>query len=349
MKDENNKAHAIFTGDTLFVGDVGRPDLSSGNMSSQELAAIMYDTIQNKILPLNDDILVYPAHGPGSSCGKNLGPNTHSTIGEEKKTNYALQPQSKEAFIVAVTDGLQAAPVYFAINAQINQTGYEEVKKVAQKGTQLLSINEFKTAVENGAIILDTRNATIFTEGFIPGSISIGLEGRFAEWAGNVLPFDNAIVLVTEIGKEEETVIRLSRVGFEKMEGCLNGGFEAWLNAGEKTDMIIDIEADELMMDLPHDPNLIVLDVRKETEFADGHLENALNLPLQEMTDLLQLAQFEDNQNIYVHCAGGYRSVIAASLLKRQGINNLRNVLGGWAKIKEQEKAKIVTESTVSN
>ena len=175
------------------------------------------------------------------------------------------------------------------------------------------------------------------------------MEGRFAEWAGNVLPFDNAIVLVTEIGKEEETVIRLSRVGFEKMEGCLKGGFEAWLNAGEKTDMIIDIEADELMMDLPHDPNLIVLDVRKETEFADGHLENALNLPLQEMTDLLQLAQFEDNQNIYVHCAGGYRSVIAASLLKRQGINNLRNVLGGWAKIKEQEKAKIVTESTVSN
>ncbi len=349
LKDENNKAHAIFTGDTLFVGDVGRPDLSSGNMSSQELAAIMYDTLQNKILTLNDDILVYPAHGPGSSCGKNLGPNTHSTIGEEKKTNYALQPQSKEAFIVAVTDGLQAAPVYFAINAQINQTGYEEVKKVAQKGTQLLSINEFKTAVENGAIILDTRNATIFTEGFIPGSISIGLEGRFAEWAGNVLPFDNAIVLVTEIGKEEETVIRLSRVGFEKMEGCLNGGFEAWLNAGEKTDMIIDIEADELMMDLPHDPNLIVLDVRKETEFADGHLENALNLPLQEMTDLLQLAQFEDNQNLYVHCAGGYRSVIAASLLKRQGINNLRNVLGGWGKIKEQEKAKIVTESIVSN
>ena len=349
LKDENNNPHAIFTGDTLFVGDVGRPDLSSGTMSTEDLAAIMYETIQTKILPLQDHILVYPAHGPGSSCGKNLGPNTHSTIGEQKQTNYALKPQSKEEFVKAVTTGLQTAPVYFAINAKINQQGYEEVKKVAQQGTQALSIADFKNAVSAGAIILDTRNATIFTHGFIPGSISIGLEGRFAEWAGMILPFDQKMVLVTEAGKEEETVIRLSRVGFENMQGCLKGGFEAWQTAGEKIDLIIDIEADELMMDIPHDPNLLVVDVRKETEFGEGHLEHAMNLPLSEMTNIVELAQFEETQNLYIHCAGGYRSVIAASLLKRQGVNNLRNVLGGWNSIKQQEKVKIVKEANVLN
>ena len=342
LKDENGKDHCVFTGDTLFVGDVGRPDLSSGDMSSEDLAGIMYETIQSKILPLHDDILVYPAHGPGSSCGKNLGPNTYSTIGEEKKNNYALQPQSKEEFVTAVTSGLQNAPVYFAINAKINQEGYDNIKNISQKGTQLLSLNEFKNAINDDTIILDTRLATTFTEGFIPGSISIGLEGRFAEWAGAILPFDKSILLVTEPGKEEESVIRLSRVGFDKMQGCLNGGFETWKNANEPIDLIIDVEADELIMDIPHDPSLLVLDVRKENEYAAGHLENALNLPLHEMTDLVQLSQFEDSQNLYIHCAGGYRSVIAASLLKREGINNLRNVMGGWGKIKEQEKATIV-------
>ncbi len=349
LKDESNNAHAIFTGDTLFVGDVGRPDLSSGDMSSEELAAIMYNTIQTKILPLHDEVLVYPAHGPGSSCGKNLGPNTHSTIGEEKKSNYALQPQSQEAFIAAVTNGLQTAPVYFAINAKINQTGYDDLKNVASKGTTPLSIEEFKKAVSNDAVILDTRMATLFTQGFVPSSISIGLEGRFAEFAGSILSFDQPIVLVTEPGKEEETVIRLSRVGFDKMQGYLVGGFESWKNAGEKIDMIIDLEADELMMDIPHDPNLLVVDVRREPEFAEGHLEHALNLPLHEMVDVLTLAQFEDNQNLYIHCAGGYRSVIAASLLKREGINNLRNVLGGWNKIKAEEKAIIVKEASMLN
>ncbi len=349
LRDENDKPHAIFTGDTLFVGDVGRPDLSSGNMSSEDLAGIMYESIHTKILPLNDAILVYPAHGPGSSCGKNLGPNTHSTIGEEKKTNYALQPQTKEEFIKAVTDGLQLAPVYFAINAKINQSGYEEIKTVSEKGTQLLSIEAFKTAAENGAIILDTRNATTFTHGFVPGSISIGLEGRFAEWAGTLLPFDQSIILVTETGKEEETVIRLSRVGFEKMEGCLKDGFEAWKNAGEKIDLIIDVEPDELMMDIPHDPNLIIVDVRKESEFNEGHLQDAINLPLSEMTDVALIAQFEENQNLYVHCQGGYRSVIAASLLKRQGIHNIRNVLGGWNKINLEKEAKIVKETIALN
>ena len=342
--DENNKAHAIFTGDTLFVGDVGRPDLSSGSMSSEDLAEIMYNTIQQKIMPLHDDVIVYPAHGPGSSCGKNLGPNTFSTIGEQKQTNYALQPQSKEEFVKAVTFGLSPAPAYFAVNAQINQKGYANINEVVSNGTQALSIEAFKSKVKSGAIILDTRHANVFTEGFIPDSIFIGLEGRFAEWAGNLLPFTESIILVTEPGKESETVVRLARVGFEKIEGYLEGSFEAWKNAGERLDMIIDIEADELMMDLPHDPNLVIVDVRKETEFDAGHLENAVNLPLQELTDIALLAQFEENQNLYIHCAGGYRSVIAASLFKKQGVDNLRNILGGWGKIKEEEKAVIVKE-----
>ncbi len=349
LRDENDKPHAIFTGDTLFVGDVGRPDLSSGNMSSEELAGIMYDTIQNKILPLPDDVLVYPAHGAGSSCGKNMGPETYSTIGEQKKNNYALQPQTKEDFVAAVTDGLAIAPKYFAINAKINMQGYESLESIKQKGSTALDIDEFKKSQNEGAIVLDTRHATVFTKGFVPGSIFIGLEGRFAEWAGSLLPFDKPIILVTDPGKEEETVIRLSRVGFDKIPGYLKGGFDTWLNAGETVDIIIDVEADELAMDIPHDPNLLVVDVRRETEFAGGHVKNAQNLPLNDMTDIVNLAQFEDDQNLYVHCAGGYRSVIASSLLKREGIHNLRNVLGGWDKIKNEKTIKIEKEVSMLN
>ncbi len=349
LSDENEKPYAVFTGDTLFVGDVGRPDLSSGNLSSVELAGIMYDTIQNKILTLSDDILVYPAHGAGSSCGKNMGPETYSTIGEQKKTNYALQPQSKEEFIKAVTDGLAVAPKYFAINAQINMHGYEGLETLKQKGLTALSIDAFKKLKEQDVFILDTRHATVFTKGFVPGSISIGLEGRFAEWAGSLLPFDKPMIIVTEVGKEEETIIRLSRVGFDKIQGYLNGGFDAWAKSGEPIDMIIDVEPDELAMDIPHDPNLLVVDVRRETEYADGHVKDAQNLPLNEMNDLANLAHFEDNQNIYIHCEGGYRSVIAASLLKRQGVHKLRNVLGGWRKIKQLENIRIEKETSVLN
>ena len=349
LRDENDKPYAIFTGDTLFVGDVGRPDLSSGNMTSAELAGVMYDTIQNKILPLADDVLVYPAHGAGSSCGKNMGPETFSTIGEQKRTNYALQPQSKEEFIAAVTDGLAVAPKYFAINAKINMQGYQSLDEIKQKGLTPLSLEDFKKIQNEEILVLDTRHASEFTNGFIPGSIFIGLEGRFAEWAGSLLSFDNPMILVTEPGKEEESVVRLSRVGFDKMQGYLTGGFDTWKSAGEPVDMIIDVEADELAMDIPHDPNLVVVDVRRETEFADGHVKDAQNLPLNEMNDVVNLALFEDNQNLYVHCAGGYRSVIASSLLKRQGVHNLRNVLGGWSKIKQQENIKIEKESSVLN
>ncbi|HEX6915065.1 MAG TPA: rhodanese-like domain-containing protein [Chitinophagaceae bacterium] len=342
LKDENGKDHAVFTGDTLFVGDVGRPDLAQkgAELTMQDLAGMMYDSIQRKLMPLNDDVIVYPAHGPGSSCGKNLGPDTLSTIGEQKKTNYALQQESREAFVQAVTEGLTAPPQYFPINARINKEGYESLDAVLEKGLTALDLQAFKRVAAD-AIILDTRKAKEFTSGFVPGSVSIGLEGRFAEWAGSLLPFDKNIVLVTDPGKEKESIIRLARVGFEKITGHLKGGFEAWKAAGEQIDMIIDVEPDELLMDIPFDENLVVMDVRKESEYADGHIRDAVNIPLDTLTDPGSMANIEENDNVYVHCAGGYRSVIAVSLMKRQGIHNVRNVLGGWNEMKKLEKFDI--------
>ena len=349
LRDEQGAAHAVFTGDTLFVNEVGRPDLSSGNLTKEELAAMLYDSLQNKILPLNDDVVVYPAHGPGSSCGKNAGPDTECTIGQQKISNYALNQPSKEAFIKAVTDDLATPPSYFSVNAKINKEGYEGLQEVLVKGLQPLSIGQFKTFADAGVWIVDTREAARFTQGFIPGSVSIGLDGRFAEWAGSLLPFGKPVILVTDPGKEKETLVRLARVGFVTAEGYLDGGFEAWKEAGEQIDLIIDVEADELAMDIPFDENLVVLDVRNETEWADGHVKGAMNIPLTELTDPGNMAILEDHHNIYVHCGGGYRSVIAASLLKRQGYHNLRNVAGGWGEIKKQEKIKIEKDTSVLN
>lgn len=340
---------ALFTGDTLFVGDVGRPDLSSGNLSREELAGMLYDSLHAKIMTLPDDLAIYPAHGPGSSCGKNLGPNTHSTLKEEKETNYALKEQTREEFIKAVTDGLLAPPEYFSVNARINKEGYQSLDDVLEAGLQPLDIPTFKKWLDDEAVLLDTRRSDLFVAGFVPGAISIGLDGRFAEWAGSILPFDKPIVLVTAPGEEKESVVRLARVGFDKVKGYLQGGFEAWQAAGETIDMIIDVEPDELAMDIPFDDNLVVIDVRRETEFADGHVKDAINIPLQELTDPGSMAQFEERHNLYVHCGGGYRSIIAASLLKRQGIHNLRNVTGGWGKIKDQKGIEVVKENSVLN
>lgn len=350
LKDENNKPYALFTGDTLFVGDVGRPDLSSGDLSKEELASILYDSLQNKIVPLPDDVLVYPAHGAGSSCGKNLGPETTSTIGEQKQSNHALQPQTREEFIKAVTADLDAPPQYFPINARINKEGYDSLEEILKKSLIPLSIAQFKERIsDTNVIALDTRKATTFVNGFIPESISIGLEGRFAEWAGAILSFEKPIVLIAEPGTEKEAVVRLARVGFSSIEGYLDGGFDAWRKAGEKFDMIIEVEPDELAMDIPFDENLVVVDVRRETEFGDGHIAGALNIPLDELTDPASLANFEDNHNIYIHCGSGFRSVIAASLFKKEGIHNIRHVVGGWNKIKEQEKIRIEKENSVLN
>ncbi|MEO6839071.1 MAG: rhodanese-like domain-containing protein [Ginsengibacter sp.] len=349
LRDENGKPHSIFTGDSLFIGDVGRPDLSSGNLTKEELASIMYDSIHNKLMSLPDDVIVYPAHGAGSSCGKSIGAETQSTIGIQKQTNYALQPQTKEEFIKAITKDLEEAPVYFSVNARINKEGYHNLDAVKSQGLTPLSIKEFKEKIKNDCIILDTRNAEEFIAGFIPGSVFIGLEGRFAEWAGNLLSFKDPMILITPLGKEEETIVRLARVGFDKVEGFLDGGYDAWKSAGEKTDLIVDVEADELAMDLPFDDHLTVLDVRKPTEFADGHVKDAINIPLAEMIDVAQIAQLEEDQNIYIHCGSGYRSVIASSLLKRQGFHNLRNVLGGWGKIKEQKSIPVEKDAHVLN
>ena len=348
-QDAEGAPEALFTGDTLFVGDVGRPDLSSGNLTREELAGMLYDSLHAKILTLPDDLAIYPAHGPGSSCGKNLGPNTHSTLREEKETNYALKEQTKEEFIKAVTDGLLAPPEYFSINARINKEGYESLDAVLEAGLTPLDIPAFKKWLEDEAVLLDTRRSDIFVEGFVPGSIGIGLDGRFAEWAGSILPFNKPIVLITAPGEEKESVVRLARVGFDKVKGYLQGSFDAWQAAGETIDMIIDVEADELAMDIPFDENLVVIDVRRETEFADGHVKDAINIPLQELTDPGTMAQFEEHHNLYVHCGGGYRSIIAASLLKRQGIHNLRNVTGGWGKIKDQKGIEVVKEKSVLN
>jgi hydroxyacylglutathione hydrolase len=350
LRDENKEPYALFTGDTLFVNDVGRPDLSSGNLDMHDLASMLYDSLQQKIMPLPDHVLVYPAHGAGSSCGKNLGPETFSTIGEQKRTNYALQPQTREEFIKAVTEGLTAPPQYFPINARINKEGYDSLEKVLAAGLTPLSPETFSQMIEEeGVTILDTRNVKEFTRQFVPGAVSIGLEGRFAEWAGSLLPFDKPIILVTEAGKEEESVIRLARVGFSNIRGYLQGGLDSWTKAGYDIDMIIDVEADELEMDLPYDNHLVVIDVRQEAEYADGHVRGALNIPLHELTDPGSMAGIEDKHNLYVHCASGYRSVIAASLLKRQGIHNLRNVLGGYKAITTNTKIEVVKDQRVLN
>ena len=351
LKDKEGKPYCIFTGDTLFVGDVGRPDLAQkGNeLTMHELAAMLYDSLQSKIIPLPDDVIVYPAHGPGSACGKNLGSTTYSTIGEQKRTNYALLASSKEEFIKQVTDGLQAPPQYFPINAKINKEGYEAMNHILEKGLQALSPDQFIQLKNDDTIILDTRTAHEFSQGFIPGSIFIGLEGRFAEWAGSLLPFDKPILLVTEPGQEKETITRLARVGFDKVEGFLDGGFTSWKQSGKPIDLVIDVDPDELLLDMRFDENLVVVDVRREAEFADGHLKDAVNIPLNDLTDPASMAHMEETQNIYVHCAGGFRSLIASSLIKRQGIHNIRNVNGGWNKIKELEKVEIVKDKSVLN
>jgi len=350
VRTSDGKPYALFTGDTLFVGDVGRPDLSSGNLSREELASMLYDSLRKKIAPLPDEVIIYPAHGPGSSCGKNLGPNTYSTLREEKESNYALREQTKDEFIKAVTDGLMAPPQYFSVNARINKEGYDSLEEVLETGLKALDLATFKEYItKEDVILLDTRRSDHFVAGFVPGSISIGLDGRFAEWAGSLLPFDRPMVLVTAPGEERESVIRLARVGFSKVKGYLEGGYQAWQRSGEPIDMIIEVESDELAMDLPFDENLVVLDVRRDTEFAEGHIKEAINLPLQELADPASMANIEEQHNLYVHCGGGYRSIIAASMLKRQGIHNLRNVSGGWNRIKDQQGIEIVKEKSVLN
>lgn len=340
LLDKDRKEHAIFTGDTLFVGDVGRPDLAQKgeDLTIVHLAGMLYDSLQTKIIPLKDEVILYPGHGAGSSCGKNLGTESFSTIGAQKEHNYALKSESKEAFIDAVTTGLSAPPQYFPVNAKINKEGYLSMNTLMETASTPLTVEAFKKHLkDDDTILLDTRHGSVFVNGFVPGSIFIGLEGRFAEWAGALLPFDKKLILVTEIGQEKETIIRLARVGFEKIVGYLDGGFDQWKDAGEKIDLLVEVEADELAMDIKYDENLLIIDVRKEAEYHDEHILEALNIPLSNLIDPASMVDLEENYNIYIHCAGGYRSVIASSLIKRQGIHNIRNVVGGFDCIKKIE------------
>lgn len=325
LSDENGAEHCIFTGDTLFVGDVGRPDLLDGVIiSKEEQVANLYETIQNKIMRLPDHLLVYPGHGPGSMCGKTIGQEKVSTIGAEKKNNYALQPMSKSAFAAVLLDGQLPAPKYFVKNALINRHGYDPVELVISRNNQGLSVDEVKKELENGAILLDSRDPDLFLEGFVPGAINVGLNGSYAIWVGTLIDIHQRLVIVADQGREQEAVLRLARVGIENVAGYLKGGFEAWKSAGEKTDYIPNMEAVDFASQWESHP---VMDVRRAGEYEEGHLPNAHLVPLRDIESHLDGLNPKDTW--FVHCAGGYRSVAACSILKRKGFNQIINVKGG--------------------
>jgi glyoxylase-like metal-dependent hydrolase (beta-lactamase superfamily II)/rhodanese-related sulfurtransferase len=337
LRDANNKDIAIFSGDTLFLGDVGRPDLAqkAANLTQEDLAGILYESLRKKIMPLADDVLVYPAHGAGSACGKNLSKETVGTLGEQKKTNYALRADmTKEDFIKEVTDGLLPPPQYFPLNVKMNKEGYEDIQTVLESGTKPLSPEAFEVAAnETGAIILDVRHQDDFAKGHIPQSIFIGIDGGFAPWAGAMVGnVAQPILLVTPEGREEETVTRLARVGFDNTLGFLKGGIEAWKNADKQVDFVEGIDADGLK-ELIEKSEIEIFDVRKPGEYLSENITDAHSTPLDFIND--HMSEFPSNNPFYIHCAGGYRSMIAASILKSRGIHNLIDVKGGFGKIKE--------------
>ena len=337
LRDQNEKEIAIFSGDTLFLGDVGRPDLAqkAANISQEELAGILYESLWEKIMPLPDDVLIYPAHGAGSACGKNLSKETVGTLGEQKRKNYALrEDMTKEEFISEVTKDLLPAPQYFPLNVKMNMEGYEHIDTVLESGTKSLSLNEFEAiANENEAIILDVRHQNEFAKGHIPKSIFIGIDGGFAPWAGSIIGnISQPILLVTPKGREKETVTRLARVGFDNTLGYLEGGTEIWYKAGKNLDSVNSVDTDALKQLMERD-NIKIFDVRKPQEYQSEHVTNAFSTPLDFINE--HLSEFPSNLPFYVHCAGGYRSMIAASILKRMEIHNIIDIKGGFAKIKE--------------
>lgn len=324
LLDEHGKEHAIFTGDTLFVGDVGRPDLLDGVISREELAGMLYDSLDKKIKTLPDSTIIYPAHGPGSACGKNIGKETFSTIGEQKKFNYALKAKSREEFIKEVTTGILPPPQYFFEDARINKNGYDPIETVIRENSRPLDLKQFKKEVEAGVIILDSRKADEFERGFIPGAINIGLNGQFAVWVGTLIDIQKPLVLVTESGKEDEAVLRLARVGYENVKGYLQGGIASW---DEELDTVHSIHADEMKSAMKSGTE--VLDVRKPGEWSVSHVRNAQFLPLGDMP--ANLKSLNKNTPYIVHCGGGYRSMTAISIMKREGFRQLTNVYGGFS------------------
>ncbi len=353
LKDENGKNKAIFTGDTLFIGDVGRPDLAqkvSADLTQEKLAGYLYHSLREKIMPLKDDIIVYPAHGAGSACGKNMSKETFDTLGNQKKTNYALQEMTQEQFIKEVTDGLLPPPAYFPENVMMNIKGYESLDVVMDRGMKALSPEQFEeVANQEGALILDTRNAQNFSEGFIPNAINIGVDGGFAPWVGTlILDIKQPILLITDLGREEEVITRLSRVGYDNILGYLEGGFESWKNKDKEIDVIRRISAEEFENELKQNNNK-VLDVRKEGEFEAEHLEMAESLPLAYINDWIN--DIDDSEHFYIHCAGGYRSMMAGSILNSRGIRNFTEIAGGYGAIAKTDlpKTDFVCPSTLKS
>ncbi|GGZ77693.1 MBL fold metallo-hydrolase [Algibacter mikhailovii] len=338
--DEKGKDHAIFSGDTLFLGDVGRPDLAiKSDLTKEDLAGMLFDSLRNKIMPLADDVIVYPAHGAGSACGKNLSKETVGVLGDQKQTNYALRADmTKTEFVKEVLDGIAPPPQYFAKNAMMNKSGYDNFETILKKGDTPLSPEEFEAVANNeDALVLDVRNEQEFVKAHIPNSIFIGIHGGFAPWVGALITdLKQPILLVTPEGKEQETVTRLSRVGYDNTLGYLEGGIEAWQNAGKDIETIKSVSVQEFAQDFKNN-NVEVLDVRKDGEYKSEHLEgdNVKHFALDYIND--NMNTIDQNQEYYVHCAGGYRSVIAASILKARGFNKLIDIAGGFGAIKNSD------------
>lgn len=350
LMDENGKETALFSGDTLFLGDVGRPDLAqkAAHLTQEELAGLLYESLTQKILPLDDEITVYPAHGAGSACGKNMMKETVDSLGNQKKVNYALNQPNKQAFIEAVTDGLLPPPAYFGMNVAMNKKGYGSFDEVLNRGMTALSADDFEGMAENtGALILDTRSNADFAKGFIPQSVNIGLNGDFAPWVGAmIVDVKQPILLVTDAGQEEEAVTRLSRVGFDHVLGHLKGGFATWKNSGKETDTVKRITAGEFA-DRFETGKSVVVDVRKESEYAAEHVEDAYSKPLAYINDWIN--NVDPQQHFFLHCAGGYRSMIAASILQARGYRNFTEVEGGFAAIAQTKipKTDFICQSKV--
>lgn len=335
--DENGKEHAVFTGDTLFIGDVGRPDLAqkAAQMTMEELAATLYHSLRNKIMTLNDDVIVYPGHGAGSACGKNMSKETVSTIGEQKQKNYALRvDMTEQEFVKEVTDGLLPPPGYFPQNVMLNKMGYESIFEVRERAQHPFSADQFEVVSETeDIIIIDTRDASQFAKSFIPGSINIGLDGQFAPWLGVLIPDVNQkILLVTDAHKEDEAITRMARIGYDQVVGFLDGGFKTWMEAGKPTDIINRITVGTFVSEwkVNHDK---VIDLRRSSEHQTEHLLGSSNVPLDYMNE--HLAEFPKDKHFYIHCAGGYRSMIAASILKSRGWNNFSEIEGGFDALKK--------------
>lgn len=337
LRNEQRENVALFTGDTLFIGDVGRPDLAQKiipGLTQDLLAAHLYESLHNKIIPLEDSIIIYPAHGAGSACGKNMGKETTDTLGHQKATNYALRPMTKEQFIKEVTTGLMPPPAYFPANVLMNLHGYEGFDKVMKRGRHALGAAAFDAAAnETEALVLDTRHASVFAEGFVPNSINIGIDGNFAPWVGTLIPdIKQQILIVAGDGREDEVITRLARVGYDYCVGYLQGGIEAWKNDGMPVDTIKSITAAELFEESRHNP-VNILDVRKKSEYQSEHLLSATNIPLDNVND--NMAQINKDKKYYVHCASGYRSMIFASILKARGYGNIIDISGGFKALKE--------------